>query len=167
MKEITLFLFTLLLCTTSGFAQVQKNTSWKNHVNSTFQGMDKVRVPHGILLDFAMEFTDITAYNGNLTDSTAIDMTVLGNIYKTLYMGRVTTDTVNFPEIKRYAKDWSEERLTYNQYKVSSSSNTVTGKNKIVIGGLYYKYSKLNEQALSNNKITVSNNKYYDKFICS
>ena len=128
MKKITLFLFTLLLYLTSSYAQVQKNTSWKNHVNSTFQGMDKTRVPHGILLDFAMEFTDITAYNGNLTDSTAIDMTVLGNIYKTLYMGRVTTDTLNFPEIKTLAKDWAEERLTYNQYKISPSNNTVTGK---------------------------------------
>lgn len=115
MKKITLLLF-IALVSASCFAQVQKNTSWKNHVNSTFQGMDKARVPHGILLDFAMEFTDLTAYNGTLTDSTAIDMTVLGNIYKTLYMGRVTTDTLNFPEIKNYAKDWSVERLTYNQY---------------------------------------------------
>jgi hypothetical protein len=39
-----------------------------------------------MLLDFSMEFTDVTAYNGVLTDSTYINANVLGDIYKTLFM---------------------------------------------------------------------------------
>jgi len=34
-----------------------------------------------------MEFTDVTAYNGTLIDSTAVNPQIFSNIYKTLFMG--------------------------------------------------------------------------------
>jgi hypothetical protein len=37
--------------------------------------LEKDRVPHGVLLDYAMEFTNVPAYNGTLTDSTSVDVT--------------------------------------------------------------------------------------------
>lgn len=103
MKKITL-LFIFLFLNLQLYSQLVADNSWKNHVTTTFQGLDKNRVPHKVLLDFAMEFTNVKAYNGNLTDSTAIDLDVYGNIYKTLFMGRVTTDTTYFPEIKALAQ---------------------------------------------------------------
>jgi hypothetical protein len=46
------------------------NTTWKNEVNKIFDKLDVKKVPHGLLLDRAMEFTNVPAYNGKLTDST-------------------------------------------------------------------------------------------------
>jgi len=54
-------------------AQISINNNWKNSINPIFSNLDKSRVESGILLDYAMEFTDVTAYNGTLTDSTTID----------------------------------------------------------------------------------------------
>jgi|GEM_PF-6918314 len=38
-------------------------------------------------LDYAMEFTDVTAYNSTLTDSTAVNSSMFSNIYKTILNG--------------------------------------------------------------------------------
>jgi hypothetical protein len=143
------------LVTFFAYAQVEINNHWKNQVNPIFQGLNKSYVPHGILLDYAMEFTNVPAYNGTLTDSTFINANVLGNIYKTLFMGRVTTSTQHFTKIEDFASNWMNQRQSYNQ----------TDKSTIVLSGLYYKYAQINPTALSANKITVSNNKYYDKFV--
>ncbi len=100
MKKIfTLLLFfpTLLI------AQLEVDNNWKNIVNPIFQNLDKSRVSSGLLLDYAMEFTDVTAYNGVLTDSTYIDMNVVGDIYKTVFMSKVTTGTLQTPLFERYA----------------------------------------------------------------
>jgi len=53
-----------------GVAQQQINTEFKTKTLQVFQNLDKNRVPHGILLDFGMEFTNLQAFNGTLTDST-------------------------------------------------------------------------------------------------
>lgn len=65
-------------------AQVQVNNNWKNAINPTFQNLDKTKIQSGMLLDYAMEFTDVTAYNGALTDTTYINSNIVGDIYKTL-----------------------------------------------------------------------------------
>ena len=69
MKKFTLLLFLIpLLCS----AQINVNNDWKNSINPTFQNLDKTKISTGLLLDYAMEFTDVTAYNGALTDTTYI-----------------------------------------------------------------------------------------------
>ncbi len=57
--------------------------------------------------------------------------------------------------MKTIAQNWAIERINRNEQEQKT----------IVIGGLYYKYSNINSNALPQNKITVANNKYYDKFI--
>jgi hypothetical protein len=83
MKKITNLLFLMPLF---AMAQVNVDNQWKNTVNPIFQNLDKTKIQSGMLLDYAMEFTDVAAYNGVLTDTTYIDANVLGDIYKTLFM---------------------------------------------------------------------------------
>ena len=85
MKNLTYFLFLLPLF---ALAQINVNNDWKNSINATFQNLDKTKISSLMLLDYAMEFTDVTAYNGALTDSTFIDINVMGDIYKTLLIGK-------------------------------------------------------------------------------
>lgn len=67
------------------FGKINIDNQWKNSINPIFENLDKSKVQSGMLLDYAMEFTDVTAYNGVLTDTTYIDANVLGDIYKTLF----------------------------------------------------------------------------------
>jgi hypothetical protein len=83
MKKITNLLFLMPLF---AMAQVNVDNQWKNTVNPIFQNLDKTKIQSRMLLDYAMEFTDVAAYNGVLTDTTYIDANVLGDIYKTLFM---------------------------------------------------------------------------------
>jgi len=101
-KTITLFFaFTIIVN-----AQTHINSDWKNQITPIFKGLKKENVPHEILLDYAMEFTNVPAYNGVLTDSTFIDVNIMGNIYKTLFMGKVTPKKQYFPRIEEVAFNW-------------------------------------------------------------
>jgi len=157
MKPTLLFLVTLF----SFFAYSQKqdyreiDRERAKEINAVFENLDKRKIPHGILLDYAMEFTDVTAYNGKLTDSTAVNSSVFSNIYKTLLMGRVTTDTTYFPRMENIAKSWFGYRKNLNQ-------NLINQNPVLVLSGLYYKYSKFDEKALDQNKIIVKENKFFD-----
>ena len=88
MKKFTLL---LILVPLFALAQINVNNDWKNSINATFQNLDETKISSGMLLDYAMEFTDVTAYNGALTDTTYIDINVLDDIYKTLFMSKIIT----------------------------------------------------------------------------
>ncbi len=152
MKKLTILLICFAFITLQ--AQTEINNNWKNQVNPIFQGLNKNRVPYKVLLDYAMEFTDVPAYNGTLTNNTYVDANVLGNIYKTLFMGKVTNSTQYFPKLEDIASRWVTHRQSYNHSR----------KSTLVLSGLFYKYAQLNPNALRYNKIRVYNNKYYDKY---
>lgn len=148
-------LLTLLFCPTLLLSQQDIDTNWAIQINQIFQHLDKSKVSSGHLLDYAMEFTDITAYDGVVRDTNYVDVNVLGNIYKTLYMAKTTIDTTHTPQFQKVAYDLAQHVYQKN----------LMDKNNIVLTGLLYEYQQFNPNALSQNKITVSNNKYYDKYI--
>jgi len=82
-----LLLFSLLFCVFNVNAQTEINTSFAEQMNTVFSDLDKTKIPHGILLDYGMEFTSVEAFDGILSDSTAVNSSVFSTIYKTLFMG--------------------------------------------------------------------------------
>ena len=106
-KLFTLLLLFPFLLT----AQIYVDNNWKNAINPTFQNLDKTKIQSGMLLDYAMEFTDVTAYNGVLTDTTYVNANILGDIYKTLFMSKVVADTVHTPPFDRYAYNFKTYEL--------------------------------------------------------
>jgi len=106
MKNLT-YLLLLLPCLL--FAQIHVDNNWANEINPIFQNLDKSKITSGMLLDYAMEFTDVTAYNGTLTDSTYVNANVVGDIYKTLFMSKVVADTTHTPLFDKYAYNWARE----------------------------------------------------------
>jgi|GEM_PF-617942 len=159
MKPTLLFLTTLFSCLVYSQKQDYReiDREWATKINAVFENLDFSKVPYGILLDYAMEFTDVTAYNGTLTDSTAVNSSVFSNIYKTLVMGRVTTDTIYFPRMETIAHNWMTYRKDLNQ-------NLIDENPVLVLSGLYYNYSKLDEKALEQNRIKVEGEKIYDSY---
>lgn len=51
------------------FAHLNVDNQWRNSINPIFNNLEKNRIDSGILLDYAMEFTDIPSYNGVLNHS--------------------------------------------------------------------------------------------------
>jgi hypothetical protein len=111
MKNLT-YLILLLPCLL--FAQIHVDNNWANEINPIFQNLDKSKIQSGMLLDYAMEFTDVTAYNGTLTDSTYLNANVVGDIYKTLFMSKVSADTTHTPLYDRYAYNWARMKAPPN-----------------------------------------------------
>lgn len=149
-----LYLLTLFLLPSLIFAQLEVDTDWKTEINNIFQYLDKSKVTSGHLLDYAMEFTDITAYDGVVRDTNYVDLNVVGNIYKTLYMAKTSTDTTHTPQYQKFAYDIAQHVYQKNLME----------KNNIVLSGLLFEYQHLDTLALSQNRIRVINNRYYDKY---
>ena len=136
-------------------AQIEIDTIWKSKINKVFQNLDKNKVPEGILLDYAMEFTDLNVYDGQLRDSAWVNPIVLSDIYKTLIMGMVKPDPVHFESVEQVADRWAQHRLDINAQQ----------KGHIVLAGLYYKYAKIKPNAINENKIDTISNRVSDKYI--
>lgn len=145
-KKITLSALTLLF---SCFllAQQAANTDFRNSTLQVFQNLDKSRIPHGILLDFGMEFTNLQAFDGVLRDSTYADSQTITDVYKTLLMSRVNQASTGFITPQEYATRWYSQRET----------------GIMTLSGMYFKYSRFSDSAYPS-RLNYVNNQFSDKF---
>ena len=65
------------------------NTSFATQINSTFQHLDKTKVPHKLLVNYAMEFEELSGYNGVLSAQNNTSVGKYTAIYNTLLMARI------------------------------------------------------------------------------
>lgn len=149
MKKIYYILFACLL-TSIFYGQQVNNTEFKTKTNQVFQNLDKNRIPHGILLDFGMEFTNVRAFNGTLTDSTYTNAQTLSDIYKTLLMCRARQVNTGFVSPQEYTTRWYTQRT----------------KGVITLSGQYFKYNRFADNAYPS-RLNYSNEKFSDKFVGS
>jgi hypothetical protein len=123
-------IFILALLPSILFSQLNIDNQWKNSINPIFDNLEKNRIQSGILLDYAMEFTDVPTYHGTLNEENYVDLNVYGNIYKTLFMGKVVADTLNTPLYNKFAYNLARE--VYNE--------NLDTPNHIILSGLAYEY---------------------------
>ncbi len=124
------------------------STDYATQINATFANLDKTRIPHKLLVDYAMEFTELSGYNGTLTPQNTLHRGHYTAIYNTLLMSRVNTTVPRLINPDLFRNNWDNLRVA----------------NKIVLSGLYYKYNEFKPNA-PNNTITITNGKLYDKFV--
>lgn len=148
MKKITL-LFILFLAYNIANAQQEISRAYATEASAMFAPLNKTLVPHGILLDFGMEFTNLKAFNGTLTDSTIVNAMALKDIYNTLISSRIINTTTGFVNPNSYESNWNRERTA----------------GVISVSGLYFKYASLINDAINLNKINFVNNQFSDKYI--
>ncbi|UOX34003.1 hypothetical protein LXD69_00465 [Flavobacterium sediminilitoris] len=151
MKKLFLFSkgFLLLCLFVTHFSSAQTvNTDYATQINNTFQNLDKTKIPHKLLIDYAMEFAELSAYNGTLTTDNLVHRGTYAEIYNTLLMARVQTNVAGLVNPTTFKTNWDNLRQ----------------KNKIVVSGLYYKYNQFKSNA-SPNFVTITNNKLYDKYV--
>ncbi len=105
-----LYIFIIFLVSMQVSAQQEINTTFRNQTLQVYQNLDKNRVPHGILLDFGMEFTNLRVFNGTMVDSTLTTSQTLSDTYKTLLMCRVRSVNDGFINPVEYANRWYNQR---------------------------------------------------------
>jgi hypothetical protein len=127
-------------------AQTVSN-NFANTINDVFEGVDLNRVPYHLLTDYAMEFVDIRSYNGVNTANNYVHKGIYTSAYNTLLMARTKTIVPELVHPNQFETNWKTARAPYT----------------IALSGLYYKYSRIRENA-NPNAITVNNNKLYDKY---
>ncbi|WP_046758675.1 T9SS type A sorting domain-containing protein [Kordia jejudonensis] len=140
-----LVLFCLSVFTTSTAQTI--HTEYAARINQVFAGIDKNRVPHHLLIDYAMEFAELAAYDGTITSDNIVHRGTYTAIYNTLLMARVQTNVPDLVHPTTFKTNWDHLRK----------------RDTIALSGLYYTYSKLKADAYPNS-LTVSNGRYYDKF---
>ena len=140
----------LLLCLfATHFVQAQTvSTAYATQINATFANLDKTKIPHKLLVDYAMEFAELSAYNGTLTTQNLVNAGNYKGIYNTLLMARVQSNVAGLVNPTTFKNNW----------------NNLRQANKIVLSGLYYKYNEFKPDA-PNNSITITNGKLYDKYV--
>lgn len=95
---------------TSAFAQKEINTEFASKMNFAFQPLEKIRVPFGLLKDQAFEFTELSAYNGVITDSNYVLPVTIKQIYNTLLSARIHSNASQFIQPDEYEQRWQTNR---------------------------------------------------------
>jgi hypothetical protein len=97
-----------------------------------------------------MEFTNVKAFNGTLTDSTYTNAQTLSDIYKTLLMCRARQVNTGFVSSQEYTTRWYTQRT----------------KGVITLSGQYFKYNRFADDAYPS-RLNYSSEKFSDKFVGS
>jgi hypothetical protein len=147
MKRL-LLLCSFVLLTNLASAQQEINYDFTNKMNALFGQLDKSKIPHGILLDYGMEFTNLEEFEGTLTDRNYVTLGRLEEVYKTLLTSKINPNTNSL--------------VTPTIFKNNLKNNRAKGV--IALSGLFYNYAKFKDNALIRNLITYRNGKFYDKY---
>jgi hypothetical protein len=149
LRSLPLFLF--FLCSfLSVSAQIETDSSFSTQMNNVFANVDKSKVPYGILRDYAMEFTNLSQFNGAaaLADSNLTAMGTLYEVYYTLLTGRIYNSATGFIKTDSISNWWDNARQP----------------GRITLAGLFFQYARFKDNA-ANNYITVSGGQLYDRYV--
>lgn len=123
------------------------NTDYATQINAVFANLDKSKIPNKLLVDYAMEFEELSNFNGSISANNIVTAGTYTNIYNTLLMSRVQSGVPGLVSPQNFKTNWKNLRQPHT----------------IVLSGLYYKYSEFKPDA-PNNTITVNNGKLYDRY---
>ena len=118
-------------------------------MNVLFGQLDKTKIPEGILNEYGLEFTSMHEFEGVLNTRNYTNVDRIAEIYKTLLSGRIRNVTTGFVTPTAF------ETNLENSRKLDT----------LAITGLYFKYNKFKDNALTANLLTYTNNKFYDKYV--
>jgi len=132
------------------FAQDEIDTTFNDRMNYVFGVLEKSRVPNGMLQDYAIEFTNLSVFNGvSLLDSNYVDYTTISDIYNTLISSRIHTNATGLISPSAWDSLWFTQR-----------QNGI-----ITLSGVFFNYARFSDDAVSSGKLTISNDRFVDKYV--
>lgn len=127
-----------------------------NQLQNAFSNLEKERIPTGLLLDAAVEYANLSKYDGTLPDSSLTSSKLVVDIYNTLIMSRLSANAQLIKTTESFTTEWK----------------TAQQPDVIPLGGLYYKYAQFSELTQQNARNTgnpetvfITNGKIEDKYI--
>lgn len=135
------------------------NTSLASDINQKFSLLEKNRIPNHILLDYGFDLIDVSQFDGVLRSTNYLDIERYNLIYNTMVSSATQLNVSGIESPQQELTEWK------NLQKQQNTNAKLNNKASIVLNGLLFNYSKININALSNNKIGVVNDKYDDKYI--
>ena len=104
--------FTGLLCLCSMLAMHAQqdrhiNYEFENQRSQMFAGLNKESVPHGILLDYAYDFTNVELFNGTIADSLFMTAYDVHAVYQTLVTSVVSTTQMPLKKPSEFSAQWT------------------------------------------------------------
>lgn len=143
MKNI-LFILCCFLSIPICAQSIEDSPEIRNWLDNMFQHLDKTKVPHGFLRDYAFELADLEIYNGKeLNDSNYVNKVSYENLLRTIRSSALGT------------KPFDAEEVLATQYSFS-------GRGKGIMGVVLYQYSYIREDALTNHLIRYENEQVSD-----
>jgi len=156
MKNIIFTTFFMIMC---GFGNAQNiNTTLAAEINAKFAPLEKNRIPFNILLDYGFDLIDVNNFDGVLRTNNYIDTERYNLIYNSMVSSTTQLNVSGIAPPKQERNEW--KTIQKQQNDIAKFNN----KAIVVLNGLFYNYSKINTNALANNKIVVANDKYDDKY---
>ncbi len=108
----------------------------RNKLDDMFKSLDKRKIPTGLLLDYAVELTDITAYDGVIRDDNFMNAKTFEYILRTIRSSAVS------------AKPFQEVSF------ITSSMNLSRTDSSIPVSIAAFRYNQIAPNALSDSLIT-------------
>ena len=123
--------------------------NYRTYVNNLFGQLEPARVSTGLLMDYAVDFTDPKFYNGTvLHDSTLMEPGVFSELYQTLYTGQFSTADLGMRHPDVHDSLWHVARQ----------------REVITLSGLLFKYNAILPDANTTGKMQTVNGKLYDVY---
>lgn len=155
MKKRLLFLLLSFFALRS-YAQTENMGEFSQRMAQPFMALERDRIPHGILLDYAWGLTDMEQFN-NSERSQEMDIHIYSSIYKELFSGVIHEKGLkNLPTMNDMAAKWATYRMQYN--------NEESVNPTFVLSGMYAKYSKFDVNAHVNQKIRFEDQQFKDAY---
>lgn len=145
-RFILLYIF-IILSVCAYCQTIEENKEIRDALDHMFEKLDKSKVPHGLLRDFAFEMVELDYYNGKeISDSNYVDRLAYENILRTMRSASFTD-------------------LNFTAEQVLNDQDLVGTTDKCAIGIALYQYSYIRADALTNNLITYTNEQVADRYV--
>ncbi len=149
MKNFYVLLWALLV-TGNLWAQKETNKAFTQQMQQTFEKVEKDRISSGLLLDYGMEFINLTAFDGKVDNPLYTDKVVFTQMYNTLVTSIINNKAVGFVTPQDFQKNWREKRKPGN----------------MVLSGMFFNYHLYQEDAYpSKINYDASTQQFSDKYV--
>lgn len=127
---------------------VEENQEVRSYLDNMFETLDKSKIPHGLLRDYAFELVDMDRFDGSgLNATNSVDRQTYEMLLRTIRSSAVTT-----------AKPFEDVgNILVKQYNAGSSST-------LILSAMTYQYSVIKASALTDNLIQYKNKKVSDNY---
>lgn len=126
---------------------VEENPEIRSFLDNMFQNLDKTKVPHGLLKDYAFDLVELDKYAGDeIVDNNAIDRQTYEMMLRSIRSAAVGTKP--FREV----------------FDILAKQYSLGNEQTISLSAMAYSYSVIKANALKDNLIRYEGEKVYDNY---